>query len=92
MSDRYINAEHFLSKLPVMTDGEEGFVSINAVKQAVAQTVDANVEPIVIGYWIEFPFGELRCSVCGMVQEDFPYKFKRCPECGARMQRGKCDE
>ena len=48
-----------------------------------APTVDA--EPVRHGQWIEDEYGQLKCSVCGIVQEDDPIKFERCPVCGAKM-------
>lgn len=37
------------------------------------------------GEWIEHTYGELKCSVCGIVQEDYPHRYNYCPNCGAKM-------
>lgn len=47
--------------------------------------------PVVHGQWIELAFGELKCSVCGIVQEDNAYPYNYCPNCGGKMDGGKED-
>ena len=38
------------------------------------------------GHWIEPSYGELQCSACGIVQEDYPQRYDFCPYCGAKMR------
>ena len=43
------------------------------------------------GEWVEHTYGELKCSACGIVQEDEFRRYNFCPHCGADM-RGEKDE
>lgn len=40
------------------------------------------------GEWIEQAYGELKCSECGIIQEDYPHRYNFCPNCGAKMKGG----
>lgn len=46
---------------------------------------------VVYGRWYELAFGELKCSVCGIVQEDNAFPYHYCPCCGAKMDGGNDD-
>ena len=41
------------------------------------------------GEWKQSAYGELKCSVCGIVQEDNPHRYNFCPQCGAKMKGGE---
>ena len=43
------------------------------------------------GEWEEHTYGELKCSACGIMQEDELRRYNFCPHCGADM-RGVKDE
>ena len=37
------------------------------------------------GRWNEVAFGEWKCSVCGIVQEENAFPYNYCPNCGTPM-------
>ena len=79
--------------------GMENNPYVCSIRQAVRDVPAADVEPVVHGYWY-LRGGRPCCSVCetkalwkdeggtgGFSHEYVGAKSKRCPECGARMDK-----
>lgn len=51
----------------------------------------ADVAPVRHGEWIEYSGDPniITCSECDWGEPPISKKYKRCPNCGARMDRGK---
>jgi DNA-directed RNA polymerase subunit RPC12/RpoP len=56
--------------------------------QTVCETLyNAGYRKQSVGKWVEPAYGELKCSECGIVQEDYPHRYNYCPNCGAKMRK-----
>lgn len=67
-------------------------VTPDGIAKVVMNVPPADVVEVRHGDWEEHTYGELKCSVCGIVQEDYPHRYNYCPVCGAKMDGERREE
>jgi hypothetical protein len=71
------------------SDGNTALFKARDMFQLVRKTPAADVEPVRHGYWIEYSGDPniITCSECDWGEPPVSKTYKRCPMCGAKMDR-----
>ena len=86
--NRYIDADALTAEFKRLTLGENSLIErifADGVYAVIETFPTADVVEVRHGEWIEHTYGELKCSICGIVQEDYPHRYNYCTNCGAKM-------
>lgn len=92
---RYIDVERYSFPTLHQKEANDYMKGWNTCLKSVLQQPTSDVEEVKHGYWkfinqatnyLEAPYGDTcHCSVCGFQIDVSETHFKRCPECGAKM-------
>ena len=61
-------------------------MTIAGIKQCIEEQPTVDAEPVRRGKWIEKPYLIGISNFCSVCSENFGSKYKRCPNCGAKME------
>ncbi len=99
---RYIDADLLIEELKELqklhspsltkTTNEAIDLGLSLAIRRVRKSPTADVEEVKHGQWIGKPisgYARIRCSVCRTTFVQETGTWKRCPECGAKMDGGK---
>lgn len=95
---RLIDADAFLEEARNRIDMQDAYLPIHIKELVIDEMPTIEAEPIKIGHWLPYEFGDYhwhKCSVCGKADKyietirngvDLQAIRHFCPICGARME------